>query len=368
MRVAFMVWTLEAFGGSERVVYDIATNLDKSQFQVLVISQRDGPIRNVYESANIGAIIVPQRSALDPIAVWRLRRILREQEVVLINAHHLGPFLHAFLATMGSRIRVVFTEHSVWQFEELKRPVRWLLGILLQHADAVVAVSKQLVAYYKREMPAIAGKVAMITNGIDLRRFDSDHSLLSKRDLGLPDGAPIVGIVANIRPEKNHKLLVRAFARLLAWEPDCHLVFAGADFMKGEVHHFVDSQGLSSSVHFLGARDDIPKLLRLFDVFCLPSEYEGLPLTVLEAMACGVPVVGSRVLGIEEVISNGYNGILVPPNDEEALAKALREVIGDDLSLRRTLVSNGLAYVRENHDLIAKVREYEKLFVSVLNS
>lgn len=365
MRVAFIVWSLEGFGGSERIVFDVATNLDSGRFRPIIISYRDGPVRGLYEARGIEVCIVSKTGAFDMRGFWRIRQILIGKDVKLVNAHHLGPFLDGFLASIFTRVRIVFTEHSVWQIRDLAWPIRWLLGNFLRWTDGVVAVSRQLADYYRQEMPQISGRVTTITNGIDLQRFQVSGLALTRSQLGLPDSAAVIGIVANIRPEKNHKLLIGAFSRLVSKGGNWRLVVAGADYMEGEIQRLSESHGMGAHVRFLGVRNDVPDLLKLFDVFCLPSRYEGLPLTLLEAMASGVPIVGTNVMGINEVIEDGVNGVLVPPDDEGALADALARM-ACDRSAREMLISKGLSYVKQNYDLAAKVREHEALFEKIV--
>ncbi|MCI0558652.1 MAG: glycosyltransferase [Nitrososphaera sp.] len=364
IKIALFVWTLEGMGGSERVVYDIARKLNKRRFTPIVISYQEGPVRKLYEDIGVRVFIVPKNKGFDLRSVVSLRRLLVRESVQVINAHHLMPFFYAFVATRWSGIKLVCTEHSVWQIEELNPALKSILKFLLKRTDAVVAVSRQLISYYLEKMPYLKTKARLVLNGVDLNRFGRTERACTKGLIGLPGNARIVGIVANIRPEKNHKLLISAFSKLARENKQAHLVVVGLDCMNGEIQRFARENYAWPRIHFLGPRDDVPDLLKIFDVFCLPSVHEGLPLTLLEAMASGVPVVGTDVVGINEVITANDNGILVPPNDEDSLKEAIKKVFKDN-NLKKKLSSNGFSYVVKHHDLDKKIYEYENLFESL---
>jgi glycosyltransferase involved in cell wall biosynthesis len=364
IKIGFFLWSLEALGGSERVVYDIARKLNRQFFTPVIISHKDGHVRKLYENAGIPVFIVPKKSALDLNCVITLRRLLFREKIELVNAHHLAPLLDSFAATRFSGVKVIYTEHSVWQIQALNPLLRAIFTFVARRVDASVAISRQLFDYYRKEMPYLNGKAHLVVNGIDIELFGKSDRNHTRQDLGLPEDAKIVGIVANLRPEKNHKLLVSAFSQLAQEEKRAHLLVIGLDCMDGEIQSFAKQKYGSDRIHFLGPRDDVPDLLRLLDVYCLPSVNEGLPLTLLEAMAAGVPVIGTDVIGINEVITPFDNGILVPPDDEKSLAEAMKRIVSDG-ALSEKLSAGGMSYVTKHHDLDVKIRQYETLFASV---
>src|SRR5205823_4337247 len=149
---------------------------------------------------------------------------------------------------------------------------------------------------------------------------------------------------ANLRPQKNHESLLRAFAKLLPVVPEAWLVLVGDWERRPMLEALAGSLGIRDRVKFLGCRLDVPELYPVFDVYCLPSHYEGMPLTVLEAMSAGKPVVGTRVVGIQEVITDGQTGLLAAPNDPPALAQALLRV-RRDAGLGPRLADAARAYI-----------------------
>jgi glycosyltransferase involved in cell wall biosynthesis len=137
--------------------------------------------------------------------------------------------------------------------------------------------------------------------------------------------------------------------------------------MNGEIQQFAAQNDVQDKILFLGKRDDIPELLNVFDVFCLPSIHEGLPLTILEAMAAGVPVVGANVMGINEVIVDGSNGLLFAAGNLDSLVEKLTLVL-TDMELGNRLSSAGRDFVVKNYALEDKVNQYQELFASLCSA
>jgi glycosyltransferase involved in cell wall biosynthesis len=268
---------------------------------------------------------------------------------------------------MGLRTKLVYTEHSRWQLEQLS-PIKKLINrIFLSRTDGIVAISKQIEHYYLRNLFLSRKKVRLVLNGIDLDYYHRRDSQYLREKLGITKDARIIGTVANLRPEKNHKLLISAFSTVANKIEDVRLLLVGDDCMDQEVHRFAAQSGASDKILFLGRRNDVPELLSLFDIFCLPSIYEGLPLTLLEAMAAGVPVIGADVMGINEVVVNNQNGLLFPSNDEKRLTEMIFMLLSDN-PLRNRLAEAGRESVERYYSLDAKVKEYGTLFHSIHNN
>ena len=361
IKVAYVLWTLLGMGGSERVVYDSVRKLDKKRYSIVVISFEDGPIREIYEKLGVKIYVISKNKGFDLKFIYGLRKILTDEAIDIVNAHHFGPLLYSFLATRWSKIKLVYTEHSRWQLEKLNSMERALNRFMLWRANAVVAISKQIQDYYLGVLLLRRKKVHLITNGIDLALFREIGNRDLRQRLGIGEDEKVIGTVANLRPEKNHKLLISAFCSVCRVLKDVRLLLVGLDCMEGEVQEFAAQSSASDRILFLGWRNDIPEVLRILDIFCLPSEYEGLPLTILEAMASGVPVIGSDVLGINEVIIDNANGLLFPKNDQKRLGELIVMLLRDE-ELRGRLSRAGRVFIEKNHCLNDKVIKYDKLF------
>lgn len=356
-----MLWTLEGMAGSERVVYDIVRKLDQERYSVVIIGFADGPVRKMYEDVGARVYVVSKKKRIDLKFICDLRGILLRENIDIVNPHHYYPLKYSFLATRFSGIKLAYTEHSRWQLEQLTPLNNIFNRLFLLKSDAVVAVSKQIEDYYKNRMKLKEEKIHLITNGVDLAVYQKANGDHLRYQFGIKEQEKVVGMVGNIRPEKNHKLLISVFSTVAKELKDVRLILVGLDCMNGEIQRFATKIGAGEKILFLGNREDVPELLKIFDVFCLPSLYEGMPLTVLEAMASGVPVIGSDTLGINEIIEDNVNGILFPVNDERRLAELIKTLLADD-GLRNRLRESGKSFVKQNYCLDDQVKKYDNLF------
>lgn len=257
----------------------------------------------------------------NPGLVPRLARAMRARRPSTVFVHHIGPLLYGGMAARLAGVgRLVHVEHDAWHYEDPRhrRMVSWL-AVLLR--PEVVAVSEQVADRVRTIMPG--RPVRVIPPGIRTERFRPRDKVLARRRLGLDESARIVGTAGRLVPVKGHLHLIDAMAGL---PDDVRLVIAGDGPERGVLEARAAGLGLGGRVRFLGHRDDLEDIYPALDVFCLPSLAEGLPRTVLEAQACGVPVVASAVGGLPEAVEP-VSGRLVPSADPAALAAALADVL-----------------------------------------
>jgi glycosyltransferase involved in cell wall biosynthesis len=176
-----------------------------------------------------------------------------------------------------------------------------------------------------------AGRVGVVYNGIDLKRFSLRHAERNelRRELGLGPGTLAVIQVARLDYLKDHVTAIRTVGRVVRQIPDVRLLLVGEGPERPAIEAQVEQVGLTEQVRFLGLRKDVERLLQAADLFLLTSISEGIPLTVIEAMAAGLPVVSTRVGGVPEVVEDGMTGLLAPSRDDEALALAILKLAAD---------------------------------------
>jgi len=244
--------------------------------------------------------------------------------------------------------------------------------MLFYQTNVVVGISRELAQLFKGEYPSHIERICCIQNGIDTKRFQIKVNREQKRaELDLMPDHFVIGCVANFRKQKNHLCMIRAVDLLKERYPNVRLLLVGSsdhgnmEGTEGDVRTLINKCGLNDKVRILGSRKDVPEILQCMDAFCLSSFYEGLPLSVLEAMASKVPIVGSDVEGIREVIKHEKTGLLFASNDHQALANAISSLI-DEVQLRDNLKREGFDYVIGNHSVGAWVSSCEKLFKSAI--
>ena len=368
-RVLFLLPQLDA-GGSERVVFDLARSLDSGKFEVFVAAFRAGTLVEPLRGFCREIFIVAKKPGFDPSAMVALSGVIKKHRIDVVNAHHYMPCFYSFPGTsMLNGKRLIYTEHSVPEVENIANCFhRRIFHLMLYGIEGVVGVSKAVAAAFRERYPRHASKFHEIVNGVDIQRF----RLAGLRDSirsrwGLTGEHFVIGTVANFRKVKNHLCLVRAAGRLKDSHPQLRLFFVGTGFpgdpenSEEEVRSLIQALGLQDRVIMAGYRDNIPELLSAFDAFCLPSFSEGLPVSVLEAMAAGVLVIGSEVAGISEVVSNGENGLLFPSDRDEQLALLLKGNVADP-DRRARLATCGFDYVTRYHSYASWIKKYEILF------
>jgi glycosyltransferase involved in cell wall biosynthesis len=210
--------------------------------------------------------------------------------------------------------------------------------------------------------------IVVIDNGVDTETY---HPLPARdlpearRRLGLPEGGLLVGAVGRLTPVKGFDHLLEALSALAVEGLDLHLALVGDGPERQSLEKRCATLGLGEIVSFLGVRRDLPEIFPAFNVFCLPSIREGSPQVLLEAMACGCPVVASTAGGIPEVVENGVSGLLVKPGSTPGLTDALRRTLTDE-GLRRTLAAGGRRRILHAFDLTRGVRAHEALYGELL--
>jgi len=299
----------------------------------------------------------------DPRAVKRLATHIRRQGIDLVHAHLPYTGVAARLAGKLTGVPVVYTEHNLWpRLDPAMRLLnRWTFG----WNDFAIAVSQDVAASMRGVDPA---RLAVIDNGVDCARLAAtpDETVAVREELGLEATDFVIGKVANLGPKKNHENLLHAFARFRRDCPRARLVLVGQPCgREAALAQLAADLGVRERVVFAGARADVPRLVRAWDAFVISSNFEGLPVALLEAMALRRPVVATAVGGIPGLIRDGVEGLLVPPRDPERLAAALGRLYAD-AALRRRLGEAAWERVRSNYGIERMVARVEAIYRRVL--
>ncbi len=357
-------------GGSEKLVVDLIQNLDSKVFNPVLTVFFTGTYEETFKRMGYPFYVIHNgrvRSKVETLTF--LKRIVERHGIQLVNTHHTSPLIQGFLPfkVLGRKI-LIHTEHSrLDQDRRIHKKAILMERLLLKGVDRVVGVSHEVCRYMVDTLGVRSSKVCLIPNGVDIKRFhipDFDRRAYRKR-LGIREDVFLIGLFANFRPEKNHILLIRALSTAIKrGQQKVHLLFCGTGDMEGYLKEEVKRLNLGRHVSFLGYRFDIPELMNTLDLYCLPSRFEGMPFSLLEAMAAGVPVVATDVSGTREIIKEGETGLLVPAEDPEALAGAILHLM-EDGDLREGIARRGLKEV-ERYSFDRTVKAYEALFTGAL--
>jgi glycosyltransferase involved in cell wall biosynthesis len=358
-------------GGAERLVYNLARKLDRNLFNPSVAWFFGNSILKEFKDLDIPLYHIPKIKKIDIRAMFTLGEVISKNNINLVNAHHFMSMIYSFYGSkIRNRVNLIYTEHSEWEIEHL--PWKWkIMGrLLLNRADAAVGVSAAVSGRIQKSFKTAHSKTFTVLNGVSLESFTNGKDKLAFREeLGLSSHDKVIGVVANFRRVKNHIFLVKAFAELRKIYNNVKLLLIGQGFefdpenSEQEIREFVDNAGLKKEILFLGFRSDIPALLNLMDIFCLTSFKEGLPISLIEAMAAGLPVVGTDADGIRDVIVPNKNGFLVSLGDVMGLKVALLALLRDG-QLRQKMREESRSLAMKTYSLDQCIAQYQDLFIS----
>jgi glycosyltransferase involved in cell wall biosynthesis len=326
-------------GGAEVLAGRLAHRLSGAYRMVFACLDRAGPLGERLRGEGFAVHILGRRPGLDWRCVRRMAGVLRRERVDLVHAHQYGPFFYAALARLpGPRPPVLLTEHGRF-FPDPRRRGRVVANrLLLKGHDRLVAVGRHVRRALVEVEGFPEGRVEVIYNGVDLSRVaEAGRARAEVRaELGVGPGDFVVAQVARLDPLKDHATAIGALEHLRRRRADARLVVVGDGPRAGPLAELVRDRGLGGSARLLGHRTDVPRLLGAADVALLTSVSEGIPLSLIEAMAAGLPVVSTRVGGVPEVVEEGQTGLLAPSGDVPALAEALLR-LADDPALRAAM-------------------------------
>jgi glycosyltransferase involved in cell wall biosynthesis len=353
-------------GGAEQLLVNAAPYTDRSRFHYEVAYLLPHKVALGEQLRDAGLAVHCLDGAKGPAWVGRLRGLVRARRIDLIHAH--SP-----VAAIGARVGLprggparVYTEHNVWG--RYHPATRWANLLTFPRNDHVFAVSEEVrrSIRYPRALDRLPmPPVETMIHGLDLAATrNGDLSGDVRRELGVADDAPVVGTVANFKAPKGYEYMLRAADLTRQSFPDVRFVLVGTGPLEMEIRRQAVDLGLTETVLFTGFREDAARLIRAFDVFAMASLYEGLSIALLEAMAAGRPVVVTRVGGLEEVVRDGEQGLLVPPRDAAALATGLVSLLGD--RERRRRMGSAARQRASEFDIRGAVRRMEEVYSSLL--
>jgi glycosyltransferase involved in cell wall biosynthesis len=364
IRIAFVMHVMHV-AGAEVLVAETIRALGNRLDPVIFCLDAIGPLGEALQSQRVPVVTFARRPGHDWRVAWQMARELRRRRIQVIHAHQYTPFFYSALARVlaGGRPRLIFTEHGR-HYPDVVRPARrgvnrWLLSRLATEANAVCAFSARAL----REVDGFSNvRVGVIENGIHVDRYAGHRdSTVAKRHLGVPVDRRYVVNVARQHPVKDQATLIDGFRLVASAHPDVDLLLAGDGPLRADLEQHVRRLQLGDRVRFLGVRDDVPHVLAAAEVFCLTSVSEAASLTLLEAMASGLPVVITDVGGNPEIVRDGVEGLLVPRGDAAAVGRALLQIL-DDRALAARLGGAGAERVRQLYRLDRTIARYYELY------
>jgi len=365
--------TEEVRGGIEEHVLSILVSLRRYGFEPhlaapsALLEQMSAELG----AARVHTLAIEDASFLNRSSASTFRNYLAARHIAIVHSH---TFRASMFASPQARMAGIPATVETFHLPEIWREGKWLKGSFWidrqvgRFVDQYLAVSRVAQDHLVERKRIAPHRIRLIHNGRDLKRFRpwSEHERAQARSaLGLSDEMVIVAL-GRLEPQKGHTFLIKAVARLAPRWPYLVALFAGSGELEADLMFQRDRAGLGERIKFLGMVRDPERLLAVADVVTLPSLFEGLPLTAVEALACARPMVATDIGGTREVVIHERTGLLVPPCDPEALAAAIARILSDR-ALAAQLGKAGRAYVEKHFDVRAQiertVRVYQELLV-----
>jgi glycosyltransferase involved in cell wall biosynthesis len=350
-------------GGAEIVVFDLAQELRSRGHEVVPVGPAEGVgwLGAKLREAGFVPEVVRERRPPDLGMVRQLCEIVRRRDVDVIHSHEFTMAVYGAAASWWTQIPQVVTMHGNMTMTDAWRR-RAALRLALRHSRFVAAVSGATKEQLDRDLGIPESSIEVIRNGIPVRIGNPDPI---RAELGVQPNELLILAVGNLDRRKGHIHLLEALAMLekQGSSRPWRLAIAGGrgGDERSRLEDFAAEHGFSDRVHILTHRDDIPDLQAAADIFAMPSLWEGLPLALLEALLAGTAVVASSCSGIPEAIEDGRSGLLVPPGDSPALAKALHKLLVDD-PYRESIAAQGRARALREFTIGVMVDAYERVY------
>ena len=353
--------------GQERRVLAESVGMHDRGHEVWIATPPGGDLAHRAVEAGIDVIPMSFRRRSVSGSALRVVSLVRHIRPDVLNTHSSADSWAVALAgRIGPRPRALIRSRHLSAAVASGPLHRFLYG----QADYLITTGESI----RRDLAA-SGLVPLersvsIPTGVDPDRFAPNAAgrTEARRRLGLDTMGPVVGVVAYLRPDKGHRVLLRAMPEIVRRQPSCVLLVVGDGAQRSALEAMTLEHGLQPRVRFLGVREDVPDVLSALDVFCLPSvRNEGVPQSVLQASAMGLPVVSTAVGGIPEAVIDGKTGILVPPDDARSLAEALTALLADPAS-RERMGHAGRRHVTDFFSLEAMLDRTENAYVAALQA
>ena len=347
-------------GGAEKLIVEGSRFWDRERFDyrvVYALPWKDQLVEPLLDRG-IPVECFGSERGMTPASAWRFARMTRRWDTSIVHAHL--PSMGA-VARLTQRVPVVYTEHNL--ANSYRMPVRMINRATYSRNAAAIAVS-DAVAESISGYPSPTKHV--IPNGVNIEGTVDASGV--RRELGLEESEHLVVHVGNIRPLKGHATLVAAAASLAKIRNDIQIVSIGGEKTEGDlasIRGMAADLGVSGRIRFLGRREDALALIAAGELYVNPADVEGLPVSILEALALARPVVATAVGGVPSIIRDGKTGLLVPPGDPGAMAKAIDWMI-DNPQEAAEYGNAGRALVEKYHGIEHMVRETEAIYEGVL--
>lgn len=366
-RVAHLIYSRK-IGGSEMVAAGVCANLDRTRFDpiVLFMNKTYGGMPEILARLGVACHGLDMTRLSRILRPFIVANVLNRLKIDVLHVHHIPLYKQIAFAVKLTQVKgVVVTEHAKFSISRSTSLQRWCRRAA-KDAAAFSVVSDDLKRYFINELSISNDALQVISNGVDTERFRPVAQSSELRAL-LPAAfhGNVLISVGRLAEAKDQVTLLRAMKVLKDKNRACCLALVGEGELRESLESIILELGLQNHVHLFGNRTDVDALLPQADMFVLSSRREGLPMVLLEAMACGLPIVSTKVGGIGEIVADGVNGFLVPPENPDLLAEGIEQMLTDpDLAVK--IGSTNRQKVVGEFSMANSARCYEQLYENIM--
>ncbi len=345
-------------GGGELKLLELLRYLNRDKYNITVVSVGlGGPLEEKFRELGFPTFIISKSSRFDLTLPFKLAKIMRETQTDLMMSTLF------FADIIGAAATLLYKPRAFVSWEvitgQLRVHQKWMYKMFASRFDMVAAVSNSIHPFIEKDRGQDPKKIRTIYYGVDLKKY----APRKKKN----DDKIIFGTVARLVHQKGHTFLLDAIPAVLEKYPNARWRFVGGGDKESVLRQQAERLGIAHAVEFTGNQSDVPSFLHSFDVFVLPSLWEGFPNVLLEAMACGLPVIATSVEGTIELVVDDETGILVPKENPQALTAAMMRVL-ESPNLIEQFGKAGRQRVEEHFSLEKQVREFEELYDKLCNA
>ena len=365
LNILFMIDELD-IGGTEQQILELVRHIDKSRYKPMVCCLRsDGRVADEIRQLGVKVVLLRKRMKFDFFIIPKLMRFIKEERIDIVQTYLITANIWGVLAAKLAGVRWIFaSERNVNTSDQgNKHPFAdFVFRVLCTLPARIIGNADAVSKYLVEDINIPKAKVVTIHNGINLDRFDCKVDINRKKsELGLDLRSPVIGVIARLSPQKNHRMLLQATLKVVNTIPDLRMLIVGDGPLLGQIKDLCNDLDLASNVIFTGARRDVPEIMQVLDISVLPSLFEGFPNTIMESMAAGKPVIATDVGGNPELVENGKTGYIVPSNDPEVMADAILHLLKNRILLAK-LGKAGRRRIEKYFTLDRMVQKTEQMY------
>jgi len=369
VRILFLVNGF-AIGGAEvkllELVKEIKKRSPQTYYPIVCAIGQGGPLQERFEKMNVETYVFPKKHKYDVFLIYKVYQLLKKKRIDILQTNlYYADIIGAYAAKLAGMTKVI-------SWDAMTAPYHYGIKNLLAYRLASkwfvvsVAVSNAIKTKIIQERHVPADKTTTIHYGVDLQYFLDTKNQAYRKILGFHSKDIVLGTVARLSEQKGHRYLIDAIKEIVKKYENIRVLFIGDGPLRKKLELQVNQLGLDSIIKFLGFRSDVKEILGVLDIFILPSLFEGLPNVVLEAMACGKPVIATNVSGIPEIIVDHQTGILIPPKDSNAIVQAIFQMLENPKKMKM-MGKMSRKRVEEEFNLKKQVNSFIELYEKMLS-